>query len=131
MMQPLEGCAAYIIKQEGRGVEARSTTAATTGPSDILENPLPSQKRKGCDICGGLKQLPKLSARRAHRILKRNNSWNCFKGVVTYKTKSIYCNYSHIYANSKYGTQLYINKKTGPLLWPQMTIPVRFGILAL
>lgn len=41
MMQPLEGCAAYIIKQEGLGVEVRSTT--TTGPSDILENPLPSQ----------------------------------------------------------------------------------------
>ena len=59
-MQPLEGCAAYIIKQEGLGVEVHTTTA--TRPSDILENPLPSQKRKGCDICGGLKQLPKLSA---------------------------------------------------------------------
>lgn len=59
-MQPLEGCAAYIIKQEGQGVEVLTTT--TTRPSDILENPLPCQKRKGCDICGGLQQLPKLSA---------------------------------------------------------------------
>lgn len=74
-MQPLEGCAAYIIKQEGLGVEV---CTATTRPSDILENPLPSQKRKGCDICGGLKQLPKLSAHRAHCVLRRNNSWNCF-----------------------------------------------------
>lgn len=48
MIQPLGGGAAYIIKQEGLGVEVRST--ATTRPSDILENPLPSQKRKGCDI---------------------------------------------------------------------------------
>lgn len=37
---------------------------------------------------------------------------------------------SEIYANSKYAMQLYINK-TGPLLWPRFTIPVRFGILAL
>ncbi len=47
-MQPLEGCAAYIIEQEGLGVEVHTTTA--TRPSDILENPLPCQKRKGCDI---------------------------------------------------------------------------------
>lgn len=74
-MQPLEGCAAYVIKQEGLGVQERTTT---TKPSDILENSLPCQKRKGCDICGGLKQLPKLSAHREHGILRRNNSWNCF-----------------------------------------------------
>lgn len=43
---------------------------------------------------------------------------------------NIHCNYISIYANSKYGMQLYINK-TGPLLWPRFTIPVRFGILAL
>lgn len=59
-MQPLEGCAAYNIKQEGQAVEVHSTSS-TTRPLDILENPLPSQKRKGCDICGGPKQLPKLS----------------------------------------------------------------------
>lgn len=52
----------------GQGVEvcsnstSSSSTTAATRPSDILENPLPSQKRKGCNICGGLKQLPKLSA---------------------------------------------------------------------
>lgn len=56
--------------------------------------------------------------------------WVFFKGELTYKTKSVHWNYIHIYANSKYGTQLYIDK-TGPLLWPRFTIPVRFGILAL
>lgn len=82
-MQPLEGCAAYIIKREGLGVEVHTT--ATTRPWDILEKPLPCQKWKGCDICGGLKQLSKLSARRAHCVLRRNNSWNCFfKGDLTY-----------------------------------------------
>lgn len=72
-MQPLEGCAAYIIKQEGLGVEVRTTTYAR--PSDILENPLPCQKRKGCDIWGGLKQLPKLSAHWAHCILKKEKQF--------------------------------------------------------
>lgn len=47
------------------------------------------------------------------------------------KKKKIYCDYIHIYAESKYGMQLYINKKTGPLLWPPLTVPVRFGMLAL
>lgn len=42
-MQPLEGCAAYIIKQGGLGVEVRATIT-TRLPSDILENQLPCQK---------------------------------------------------------------------------------------
>lgn len=42
---------------------------------------------------------------------------------VKWRTKkpNIPCNYISIYANSKYGMQLYINK-TGPLLWPRFTI---------
>lgn len=46
MIQPLEGCAAYIIKQEGLGVEVLTTI--TTKPSDIRQNPrLPVRNERG------------------------------------------------------------------------------------
>lgn len=45
-MQPLEGCAAYLIEREGAGVGGGGALL-TPRPSDILQIPLPSQKRKG------------------------------------------------------------------------------------
>lgn len=101
-MQPLEGCAAYIIQQEGLGVEVLTTN--TIRPSNILENPLPCQKRKGVISVEVWSSFPNSPPTELTVYWGGTIHGIVFKGELTYKMKKTICwNYIHSYANSKYG----------------------------